>query len=260
MAYLLSKVLTQLALPLGVGILLILAGGLALVFGRKSVGAGLSLVGALWIWVWATPVFSDWVRGLLEGQYAPVAIESLPTAGAVVVLGGGVQGRAVPRLFPNLSSSADRVWHAARLYHGEKAPLLVVSGGRQPWDEGQGPEAVAMLEFLTDLGVPEDRILLEGRSRNTYDNARETGELLAERGIERLILVTSAMHMPRAAATFRAAGMNVVPAPTDYEVTAQQGRTLLDFLPDAEALEGSSRAFREYLGLWVYRQRGWAVR
>ena len=116
-----------------------------------------------------------------------------------------------------------------------------------------------MLEFLTDLGVPKDRIVVEGQSRNTYENAREASELLAERGIERVILVTSALHMPRALATFRATQLDVVPAPTDFEVTTVGERTLLDLLPDAEALQGSSRALKEYLGLWVYRKRGWAV-
>ena len=121
-----------------------------------------------------------------------------------------------------------------------------------------GPEADAMLQFLVDLGVPADRVLLEGRSRTTYENARETEQLLAAKGIERVLLVTSALHMRRAEATFRAAGVDVVPAPTDFEVVTERSSTMLDYLPDASALEGSSRAFKEYLGLLVYRWRGWA--
>jgi uncharacterized SAM-binding protein YcdF (DUF218 family) len=136
--------------------------------------------------------------------------------------------------------------------------LIIVSGGRQPWNEGQAPEAAAMLEFLSDLGVSEERVLSEGRSRNTRENALEVRRLVSSRDLKRLILVTSALHMPRAIATFRAAGMDVIPAPTDFDVVERRERTPLDFLPDAGALEESSGAFREHLGLWVYRKQGWA--
>jgi uncharacterized SAM-binding protein YcdF (DUF218 family) len=256
--YLVPKLSTQLAMPLGTGILVMLVGVLVMTLHRKVLGAGLLLVGLLWIWLWATPVFSDWVRGSLEGRYPPVALESLPKAGAILVLGGAIGGIQPPRLFPDLSGAADRVWHAARLFHAGKAPLVVLSGGRLPWDAGQGPEADAMLRFLIDLGVPEEKVLLEGHSRTTYENARETRRLLTEKGIDQVILVTSALHMPRAQATFDAAGIRAIPAATDYEVLEKGDRTLLDYLPDAGALAGSSRALKEYLGIVVYRWRGWA--
>ena len=63
--------------------------------------------------------------------------------------------------------------------------------------------------------------------------------------------------MPRALATFRAAGVKAVPSPTDYEVVDKQQTTIMDFLPDAEALEGTTRAMKEYLGYAVYWMRGW---
>jgi uncharacterized SAM-binding protein YcdF (DUF218 family) len=253
-----SKILTQWAMPLGLGGMLILIGALALAWRRGRLGAGLSLAGLFWIWLWALPVVSEWVRWSLEGRYAPLAIASLPSADAIVVLGGAVRGVVAPRLFPDLNAAADRVWHGARLFHAGKAPLVVLSGGRLPWAKAEGPEADAMARFLMDLGVPEDRVLLESRSGTTYENALETRRLLATRGIKRVLLVTSALHMRRAAATFRAAGVDVVPAPTDYEVDADPERTLLDFIPAAEALADSSRALKEYLGLLAYRWRGWA--
>ncbi len=137
--------------------------------------------------------------------------------------------------------------------------MVVISGGGLPWTEELGPEADSMAWFLNDLGVPRERMLLEKRSATTFENARETKKLLAEKGIERVLLVTSALHMQRAEATFIAAGIAVVPAPTDFEVETEAGTTVLDYLPDAGALEGSSRAMKEYLGLWVYRWKGWAA-
>jgi uncharacterized SAM-binding protein YcdF (DUF218 family) len=258
MGYLFTKVLTQLAMPLGFGGVLILFGIAASLLRRRRLGTGLSLAGLLWISLWATPLFSNWVRRSLEGRYRPIALEALPNADAIVVLGGAVAGVAAPRLYPDLTASADRVWHAARLFHAGKAPLVVLSGGRLPWDEAQGPEADAMLRFLTDLGVPEDKVILEERSRNTYENARETERLLEAGGGKKVLLVTSALHMRRAQATFQDVGIDLVAAAADYEVETERKLTLLDFLPDAGALEGSSRALKEYLGLWVYRLRGWA--
>jgi uncharacterized SAM-binding protein YcdF (DUF218 family) len=71
------------------------------------------------------------------------------------------------------------------------------------------------------------------------------------------LLVTSALHMPRALATFRALGVDTIPAPTDFEAVPQPFHPLR-WLPDAETLAASTQAIKEYLGLWVYRWRGWA--
>ena len=90
MDLLFSKILTQLALPLGIGSLLILAGAGVATFGRRRLGVGFSLAGLVWIWLCAPPVFSNWMCLSLEGGYPPVAVESLPSTGAVVVLGGGM--------------------------------------------------------------------------------------------------------------------------------------------------------------------------
>ncbi len=259
MDHLLSKVLTQLVMPLGLGGLLVLAGIWALAFRQRGIAAVLSLVGLGWIWLWSLPVVSDWVRLSLEARYPPAGVESLPTAGAILVLGGAMQGAAPAHPYPNLGAAADRVWHAARLYHAGKAPLIVASGGRLSWARDPDPEADAMVQFLTALGVPQESLVAERHSRTTFENARETRPLLAARGIDEVLLVTSALHMQRAEATLRAAGIRVIAAPTDHEVLTGFAPTLLDYLPDAGALEGSSRALKEYLGLWVYRLRGWAA-
>jgi uncharacterized SAM-binding protein YcdF (DUF218 family) len=254
---LISKVLTQLAMPLSVGGLLVIAAMLALLFRRRLLGGAIALLGLAWLWLWATPILSDGVRGMLEGRYPPVAVEDLPNAGAVVVLGGGVGPVIPPRLAPDLGGAADRVWHGVRLFQAGKAPWLVLSGGTLPWRVQDGPEAEAMLAFATDLGVPPEHVLIEAQSATTRGNAVETARLLAEHGIRRVLLVTSALHMRRAEATFRAVGLDVVPAATDHEVV-ERAPTVLDYLPDAQALADSSRAVKEGLGLFVYRLRGWA--
>jgi uncharacterized SAM-binding protein YcdF (DUF218 family) len=161
-------------------------------------------------------------------------------------------------IYPDLGSGADRIWHAARIYHAGKAPLLVLSGGHFAWMGERDVEAEAMQGFLRDLGVPAEALLLEGRSGNTRENAVFSAELLRERGVQRILLVTSALHMRRALGTFRAVGLDAVPAATDFEVTSEPYHAVR-WLPDAEALAAGTRALKEFLGWWVYRARGWAV-
>jgi uncharacterized SAM-binding protein YcdF (DUF218 family) len=111
--------------------------------------------------------------------------------------------------------------------------------------------------LLVEWGIPDAAIQVEGGSINTRENALFSHQLLARRGIGRIILVTSAIHMPRAAAAFRKAGFDVVAAPADFQTGWGESSAMFRWIPTAGALGGSSRAIREWLGLSVYRLRGW---
>ena len=110
-----------------------------------------------------------------------------------------------------------------------------------------------MAVFMQDLGVPAQAIALEETSRNTRQNADYSAALLKARDIEHILLVTSALHMPRALALFKAQGLEVTPAPTDFEAGQEPPHGLLAWLPDAGALNGSALAMKELVGLWVGR-------
>jgi uncharacterized SAM-binding protein YcdF (DUF218 family) len=114
-----------------------------------------------------------------------------------------------------------------------------------------------MRTFLGDLGVPADRILMEETSRNTRENAIETAKILRERALDKVLLVTSAYHMRRALGVFRKAGIDAIPAPTDHQSRSIVGLGPLAWVPDAEALRDSTLVLKEYLGIQVYRWRGW---
>lgn len=250
-----TKVLSLFIHPLSLGLLMVGAGaGLAL----KRRGWGLSLVvaGIAVLWVPSTPFVSDALRRSLEARHPPVAADSLPSAGAIVVLGGAVSAPRPPRVYPDLNDAADRVWHAARLYRAGKAPLIIASGGTQPWQDQRFREAPAMQSLLHDWGVPRDSVLVESESANTHENAVRTAHMMQRRKIDCVLLVTSALHMRRALATFRSVGVSAVPAPTDIQVTASR-RTVLSVMPDAGALAGSTASIREYVGYLVYAWRGW---
>jgi uncharacterized SAM-binding protein YcdF (DUF218 family) len=149
-----------------------------------------------------------------------------------------------------LKDAADRVWHAARLFHAGKAPLLVMSGGSDV-SKSTTSEAEVMRQFAMDLGVPIDAIVLEERSRNTRENAQFSAEMLKAQGVKSILLVTSALHMRRAVALFESQDLTVTPAATDHE--ARSRFSAADWLPDAGALEGSGRAMKEMVAQWTGR-------
>ena len=185
------------------------------------------------------------LRGAMESAYPSVPVTELPAAQVIVVLGGGIEVPQSGR--PDLNQAADRMWHAARLYKAGKAPVLILSGGLA-FAEGTMSEAASMQTFLRDLGVPDAAMLLEERSVNTRENAQFTAKLMHERGMQSLLLVTSALHMPRSVRLYEAQGLKVIPAATDHEFrTYPVWRSLV---PDAQALDGSGRAFKEALA-WL---------
>ncbi|WP_022834728.1 YdcF family protein [Salisaeta longa] len=249
----LSKVLTLLLYPLTWSLLAVLGGGLWALRAPRW-GLGVVFAGGLLLYVTALPVVSTALRRSLEQQHPPQPIAATPSADAIVVLGGGIAAAHPPRLYPDLNSAADRVLHAARLYKAGHAPCIIASGGAVPWH--QQSEAPAMEIVLQQLGVPPRDVILEAESRSTYENAQHTAQLARRTGRDTLLLVTSALHMRRALATFRSTGLVVHPAPTDYEAV-ERSDTVLAFLPDAAALAGTTAALKEYAGYAVYRWRGW---
>ncbi len=254
---LLIKLLTQLVYPLDLSVALLLLAFLLLLVRFRRLGMVLILLSVSWLWFWSAPVTADRVRGSLEHAYPPVSLDKLPSADAIVVLGGGMATTEPPRLHPDLGLAADRVWHAARLHKAGKAPIVVLSGG-PGWarKEDKQPESEAMGVFLEDLGVPKSDIVLESESRNTYENALYTKRLLDARGKKTILLVTSALHMRRAKAIFDSFGLEVIPAATDYEIPDEPKPVPLLWMPDAISLDGGSRALKEYLGLAAFHIRG----
>lgn len=252
----LSKIAPLFVYPLGLALLLAVV-ALALI-GRAGGPARATLgIAILLLWGASTPVVSDAIAGSLEHRFPPMPVTSARHAEAIVVLGGGIAGPQPPRLTADLADAADRVLHGARLYRAGKAPRIILSGGDLPTLGLSASEAPAMRGLLMEWGIPEQALVVEDRSRNTRENAVNTRQVMDELGIEDVLLVTSATHMRRALATFRAAGVDARPVPTDYRVVDRSARGVIDLLPDAHALALTSDALKEYLGFVVYRLKGW---
>ena len=258
----LSKLLPLFLYPLGLACVLMVV-ALVLLWKRPR-GAAVAILLALMVLLVGS---NGWVSlqlvRSLEWQNIPPT--ELPQADAIVVLGGGIKPALPPRPWVDLSEEGDRVIHAARLYQQKKAPLIVVSGGRTDWRGVGIPESEDMAEVLRWLGVPPGAILQDPNSLNTYENAVNVQQILNSRGIRRVLLVTSAIHMPRSLLIFKRQRITALPAPTDFIVTFNDLKeqrnssqaTILNMLPDVDRLQTSTRALKEYVGLIVYRLKGW---
>ena len=245
-----SKYTAILISPLGSAIFLALVAFLLIALHRRKFALMISALAVFWLFIFSTPMVSYQLRLHMESVFSPVPIADVPKSDAIVALGGGISPAQPHFPFINLTSAADRTYQAARLYKAGKAHLVVLSGGSDP--QVSEPEANAMATFIQDLGVPASALLLEGLSRTTRENAIFTAKHLKERGIDRIILVTSALHMQRAKRLFEEQGLMVFPDATDYEATTKPYGPLA-YLPDTDALDGSSRAIKEWVGLWVVK-------
>ena len=146
---------------------------------------------------------------------------------------------------------------ALRIYRAGKAPLIIISGGNQPWQACAIPEAKPIADVLVGLGVPLSAVVLETESRNTRENAVNTAAIFKAQGWRTGLLVTSGAHMPRALAAFQKLGLGLVPAATDIQAGPPEFDSLLDLLPDAGALARTTSAIKEMIGLLVYHWLGW---
>lgn len=199
----------------------------------------------------------------LEWQYLPIT--KMPEAEAIVILGGATRNLSFPRVIPDLSDRGDRLLYGAKLYQDGLAPLIILSGGRIQWRGGGESEAKDMADILEIMGIPESAMILEPNSLNTYQNAVNTKEILQEKGINEILLVTSAFHMPRSLAIFKKQGIKAIPAPTDFLVSKQElsepnysiESQLLSLIPEAGNIDRTTLAIKEYIGTFIYRLRGW---
>ncbi len=248
MMNLIHKLVTFFTSPLTLTVLLI-AVGLVLAWRQRKRPALIVLgVAIAWLWLWSSPTLSRPLGLPLERAYPPQRAEAAPAADLIVVLGGGMSGCPDELPYAEMNASADRVWHGARLFKAGKAPLVVMTGGEV--DATTKP-------LLLDLGVPEEAIRSFSEAKNTEDEARHIKAFMAslERKTGKVLLVTSAWHMRRAEWLFRRAGLDVIPAPTDYEMTARFGNgwKASELFPQPNALYENCYLFKEHFSYWCYR-------
>jgi uncharacterized SAM-binding protein YcdF (DUF218 family) len=247
----LLNILEPLLLPPASGLIAALLG---LLLWPRAVAKMLTLAGLAWIYVAATPLFAGLLLQGLENGYE-IAPPVPADAGAIVVLAGG-RYRDTPEYGGETVNhhSLERLRYAARLHRETGLPVLV-SGGRVRGDEPRAEADLVAAVLEEDLGV---RVRWrETVSRNTRENAAFSAAMLASAGIDHALLVTHALHMPRAAWSFGQAGFTVTPFPTLRMGDMAADRAITVFLPSPRALWLTGQALHEYLGLAWYRLGAW---
>lgn len=252
----LSKLIALAIYPLGLFFTLAACAFLLRLFGFARTGSTVITMAVGLLWIASTPVVARWTYWQLEKANLPIPLESIPHADVAILLGGSTQPSTAPRQSVELLGAADRIMHAADLYRTGKVRQIILSGGETPWNAPGGTEAAAMVIVLEKFGVPRSAMILESESRTTSENAAMVAGIYREHHFQSALLVTSAVHMRRALAVYRRAGVPVFPSSTDLEVVPPISRSVLDWLPDAEALRLSSVVTRELAGYLVYRLRG----
>lgn len=255
MFFILSKTLGYLAVPSNLLAAIGLA-GLVLLFTRFRQLASWLIVTSLVLIVLFG--YSPWGRLLLlplEERFPPWNSSRGPPAG-IVVLGGAIAPEvSAARGIVALNSAAERITAAAELARRYPDARVVFSGGTASLDPTAPLEAPLAVQELMALGVAHERITADEQSRNTIENAVFSRLLADPKPGERWLLVTSASHMPRAIAAFRAAGFAVEAYPVNWRTGGWRDAANL-FGSLAEGLTITDAAAHEWAGLAIYRLTG----
>jgi uncharacterized SAM-binding protein YcdF (DUF218 family) len=237
----LKNVLGNLILPPS-GPLLLCFAGLLLLNRRPAFARACLLLGIASLWLLSTPVVSDAISRWAEA-YPPLLLRDAKDAQAIVILGGGGQRQFAPEYGgPAVDPySLERVSYGAFVARETDLPILVT---------GFPVEVEAMRASLRRNFNLEVR-WTDAQAHDTFENARNSSRLLRADGVRRIVLVTRAVHMRRAAAEFVAAGLEVVPAPVG--VLGDRDVGMYRLLPNPDALTRSNQAIREFLGMAARR-------
>jgi uncharacterized SAM-binding protein YcdF (DUF218 family) len=183
------------------------------------------------------------------------------------VLGGGTEPEIAPRKMVEVNAAADRVLYGAKLYKENKAaPVILLSGGDIDFlDQSTSTPAEDMAQLMELMGIPRKALIIQNQSQNTYEDAEFSCRMIKENKFEKVILVTSALHMPRSVALFESQGCEVIPAPADFTITQASWERLwhpsieeffLNLLPSYTHLSMVTKTMKEYFGMFYYKLTG----
>jgi uncharacterized SAM-binding protein YcdF (DUF218 family) len=261
MFFILSKTLGVLTVPSNVLAAFMLIGFVLLCTRWAPAGRRLLIVCvAVFLVVGAMPVGSA-LTVALEDRF-PAWVETAAPPDGIIILGGPVRiGVSRARGTVELDRSAERFTVIPALARRYPNARIVFTGGSGSLTGSAGglSEAPYAVRLLESFGIPRERILVEGRSRNTAENASFTKAMVHPKPGERWLLVTSAGHMPRSVASFRGVGFPVEPHPVDWQTDGKRRPWWRWLVPSPGVIGGWGRlddAAKEWVGLLAYRLAG----
>jgi uncharacterized SAM-binding protein YcdF (DUF218 family) len=249
--FVLSKTLGVMLLPTNMLILLGLVGVLLLLTRFASFGRKLLIASVLLLALCGFSPLGNLLLYPLESRFPPWnAAHGAPDG--IVVLGGPIDpDLSVAHDTPVVHFAPDRIFAAAELARKYPNARIVFTGGSANLISNDAKEADFAVAIFEALGIDKSRLILERRSRNTYENATFSKALVAPKAGERWLLITSAFHMPRAVGLFRKAGFAVEPYPVDWRIGGKAD--LFAFSQTlGDGLGRTDTAIREWMGLVAY--------
>lgn len=241
--FFLKKLITFFILPPGLFVVIF---AVIAYLGRKDRKIfTISFLSGFFIYLLSIEPVKDTLLKPLESKY-PVAKEL--NGDVIVVLGGGSYNTGILT-----EDSLKRVLTGFVLHKKLNLPIIL-SGGSAITNL---PEAEVMKNVLNELGVEKSMIYTDVNSRDTLGNAFFVKKICEKNGFKKIILVTSAYHMPRSVMVFQRVGLDVIPYPTDFKMDKKY--TIYSYFPKMNVLQDSTKAIREYVGLLAY-QLSWLLR
>jgi uncharacterized SAM-binding protein YcdF (DUF218 family) len=253
MFFILSKTLSFLIYPLSLAILLFV---LSIILRKRhsNIAKIIFYIALVGLYIFSITPVADLLLFSLEFSFEKGTIPK--NMEAIVVLAGMIDLQRSNEERIELSSASDRIVEGILLAQNYPNTLLILSGGSGSLFDQSKSEAEMMEILAIRLGISRERIRLDNRSRNTYENAVESKKILDKEDISCFVLVTSASHMRRALGCFRKVGLNPIPYAVDFK--NHLGKyNLFSLIPSAGSLGASTAAIHEYIGIITYKLRGY---
>lgn len=252
MFFVFSKVLAFLIYPLS--FFLLLLWGVFLCYHQKQARRVLA-VALSGLYILSAPFPVNYFMHWLEGP-PPSPTTFRPPYEVVVVLSGMVNLGLSREDWIEFNEGVDRILTGISLIKQGLGEKLLISGGSGSLFDQSLKEAELLKKFSIEWGLSADQVLVEATSRNTYENAVHSAEIIRPQNFQRILLITSASHMRRAAAAFHKQGIFPDLYPVDFSAQIDTV-TLWSFFPSAIALNMSTRLIHELVGIVMYRVQGY---
>ena len=201
----------------------------------------------------STPIFSNFIMKIVEGEYKYQKLENLEKVDAIVILGGMLKIYEFENNYTVEWEDPDRFFKGIELYNSFKSDKIVFTGGKSPFNVTAVSEGSVLKNYALKYGVLEEDIIVTKEVLNTYDESLAVSEVLGEN--KTVILVTSAFHMKRAKLLFEQQGVKIIPYKVDFKSSINSRLYFIDFIPNSLALKKTEISLRELLGRLYYNFR-----
>lgn len=243
------------AMPLPMIVILLL---ISIFVKKKKLKSWLRYAAVLLLLFFSNPYFSNRAISSWEGR--PTPLENLQHHDLAIVLTGVTNRYKRPLDRVYFERGADRVLHTIKLFKMGLIDQILISGGSGKLinNEDDIKEADELAKIMKLAGVPDSIVFIENMSRNTYESSVNSAELILENlQAKRILLVTSAFHIPRATACFKKQGLTTTPFGTDYYSHDRYFGVEAYIIPNPSAIAKWNIIFKEVFGIIMYKLLGY---